>query len=508
MLIYLFYKLILVRIFRKTKEARMEKSTFSVGFGKTSIWGAWKTKRKLADEMDVRVCAIKGNGRISIIAVFDLGLLWPSSCAKLSEAAGKALKIPSANIGIFTTQNHAMDAKAGPYPLISKLSQRLIDAAKKALNNMQPASMATINVHPKPALNFCRRVRFGKFGAFTFWFGLKKQGQGKADASHLVKMAIKSLAQGIPLQYRCMVVKSNNDYRVNDCPVHVPSPLFLKKAHDDLLQGIFFKNLQGEPIGSIIRFAAHPVTSNLMGANYNSGDYPLYVCRRAEKVFGGASLFLTGPCGDQLPLVERKSVALAQKTGAQIADVALAALKKVKWRQGGPVSLAVENVKLKIRKDIPKTAGKANKELRAIKLKIENAAKSNAPLGAIKKMTERYEVLSYLNPDYGYKPWTGLDMFKCAGKTVVQPLFALRLGKIAIIGLPCEPFGEYSARLRRETIGNALIVAEEGNGYLGYFPTTSEIKYGSYGVNAATCAPGCEGELIQGAKKALKRLGF
>jgi hypothetical protein len=77
------------------------------------------------------------------------------------------------------------------------------------------------------------------------------------------------------------------------------------------------------------------------------------------------------------------------------------------------------------------------------------------------------------------------------------------IGKTVIIGLPGEPFGRYSVRLRKETIGNALMVAEEGNGYLSYFPTNSENKYGSYEPNAAVCAPGCEDALINGAKRVI-----
>jgi hypothetical protein len=266
----------------------MDKIKIEVGFGKADIWGVWESEKKLADELNVRAFAVKTNdGKISIIAVFDLGLLWPSTCEKLSRIVGKTLKIPSENIIIFTTQNHAVETIGGTN-VVSTLSGPLIRASKQAIDSMQTAKMAMVNAHPKPALNFLRRVRIGKFGAFTFFFGLKKRGEGKADASHLVKMAIKSLAKGVPYQYRHMKVNSEKDYQVEDCPVTVRSPLFLKKANDDLLQGIFFRNLKEKPIGSIVRFAAHPITSNLLGRNYNSGDYPLYMCAGVWRKFSAA----------------------------------------------------------------------------------------------------------------------------------------------------------------------------------------------------------------------------
>ena len=63
------------------------------------------------------------------------------------------------------------------------------------------------------------------------------------------------------------------------------------------------------------------------------------------------ALFLTGPCGDQAPLVERKSLQLAREVGTQIADSILSGLKGSNWRTAGPVAASAPRVRLKLRSD-------------------------------------------------------------------------------------------------------------------------------------------------------------
>ncbi|MBL8027538.1 MAG: hypothetical protein JNL74_14050 [Fibrobacteres bacterium] len=476
------------------------------GFGKADISHSWKTVRKTADELSVRVFATFTNDeKLAVIAVFDLGLLWTSVCTKLRQKISSIYKIPVSNISVFATQNHSIDSKPGPYSEINGLLQPLTKAVGEAINNIQPVEMAIVSAKSKVPLNYCRRKRFGKLGAFTFWYGVRDLGKGKADAAHLMKMAIRNLADGVPLQYRGMKITSKKDFIVKDCPVDVPQPLLLDKASDQLIQGLFFRNAEGKPVGSIIRFAAHPVTANPSGCDYNSGDYPLYVCRKVEKSFGGRALFLPGPCGDILPLVESKSLALAEKVGDNIAKVALNALKKGKWECSGVAAVAVQQVKFNIRSDIPKNMKEAKRELALLKSRIEKAAADKRPLAEIKKMTERYEIVNYMVTGL-LQIWTGHNLFKLSGKEIEGQIFALRLGRAVIAGLPGEPFGAYSVRLRKETIGDQLLTAEQCNGYIGYLPTAEEFKFGGYGPAASLCDHRCEKQLVQFTKHAINRV--
>lgn len=71
------------------------------------------------------------------------------------------------------------------------------------------------------------------------------------------------------------------------------------------------------------------------------------------------------------------------------------------------------------------------------------------------------------------------------------------------MGLPCEPFADFSAEMRDRSCGDSLIVAEECNGYLGYIPDEDDFAHGSYEVNAALFEPGAGRMLVEAILKAL-----
>jgi hypothetical protein len=79
-----------------------------------------------------------------------------------------------------------------------------------------------------------------------------------------------------------------------------------------------------------------------------------------------------------------------------------------------------------------------------------------------------------------------------ASGSVTHPLFALRLGRTVIAGMPGEPFGKYSMRLREACYDVKLVTAEQCNGYLSYIPTADQYPLGGYGVCAALLAPEAE----------------
>ena len=71
----------------------------------------------------------------------------------------------------------------------------------------------------------------------------------------------------------CSTAPSGHDICRRQC-IRSPRPA---------LQGLFFRDLQGRPVGSLVRFASHPNITNLGGRPSDSGDYPVYVRRRLEK---------------------------------------------------------------------------------------------------------------------------------------------------------------------------------------------------------------------------------
>ena len=159
----------------------------------------------------------------------------------------------------------------------------------------------------------------------------------------------------------------------------------------------------------------------------------------------------------------------------------------------------------RLRKDYPASKSKRESEKLKIEKKVLVGAKNGMPLKKIKKLTDRYELLGYATSFFDN---IGVAVTKKRGQKIPHDIFALRLGKYAILGLPGEPFGAYSRMLRARSIGRRLITAELCNGYLSYLPMKKDYPLGSYEVNAAVCDSSSEKALFSSGLNALKKLGL
>ena len=59
-------------------------------------------------------------------------------------------------------------------------------------------------------------------------------------------------------------------------------------------------------------------------------------------------------------------------------------------------------------------------------------------------------------------------------------LQAIRIGELAIAGIPCEVFAETGLQIKRESPHKATFVMELANGYGGYLPPPRQHELGGY----------------------------
>ena len=468
-----------------------------LGIARASLWGAWHTTHRLADDIDVRVLVARLGSTTAAIAVCDLSTLWLDTCLRLRARLAEALGTAPDRVGVFTTQNHGVPTEDRNVFDPAKLEAAFVAAARDALARLAPVEMARVAVRPDPPLVYCRRVAFERLGKFTFWFGFRLDAGGRPDCAPMMKKALARLSRGETYQYRCPLGpgKRPGEEQSDWSPLPVPEPLWLPPADDEILQGLFFRTPDGRPVGSLLRYAAHPDAANHRDADWHSGDYPAYVRRRAEERFGGTALFLTGPCGDQAPPFGEKSLAVAERIGRDLADAALAALTRADWATPRTLSAASPEVALRIRPDYPPSVDAAKQAVADLEAEIKAAAAAGRPVAEIKRLSDQWERHIGLAWDQ-HRSWTGLDLAGRAGQTITWPLFVMRLGDAAIVGLPGEPFGRFSRDLRDQALGDALLVAEEANGYLSYIPTADEYDLGGYGPNAAIIGPDAEDAML------------
>jgi hypothetical protein len=193
-------------------------------------------------------------------------------------------------------------------------------------------------------------------------------------------------------------------------------------------------------------------------------------------------------------------VELAQSLGTRVADLLCDGLTSARWQPVARLRAHSRSVSLPLRSDYPASMAAAREERERARL----ALRQTHDLAGRKRLAEEIERLSYTVDDHHFS-WCGFRPEEADGQ-VDHVLFGMALDQVAVIGLPGEPFGAYSARLRRPFTNAAVLVAEEGNGYLSYIPGAEDFADGGYGAAAAILAPEAEGVLLGEASRIIAEL--
>jgi hypothetical protein len=222
----------------------------------------------------------------------------------------------------------------------------------------------------------------------------------------------------------------------------------LKGPVDHSVPVLAVRSPSGRLLAAIFGYACHPTT---LSDNQWCGDYPGYAQLEVERRHpGAAALFWTGCGGDQNPL-PRRSVALCEKYGGQLADAVEEALDKPMRPLAPRLRTAFQSVKLDF-------------DRRPARTELEADTRSSNPVRA--RWARR--VLPLLdnghrfpeNCPYGVQVW--------------------RLGEDQLwIALGGEAVVDYSLRFKREH-GPRTWVAGYAHDMVGYVPSRRVWNEGGY----------------------------
>ena len=242
---------------------------------------------------------------------------------------------------------------------------------------------------------------------------------------------------------------------------------------------------------ALMSHAAHPVT--LGGDNLLvSADWPGYAQRYAEEAVDIA-LFAQGCCGD-INSEPRGNFEVAEQQGRAVAEAALEALPIAEPLMKPVVDSA--SVVLDIPLDDPPGVEVARAALAdaerqlAVNAETDSAGMRNTRLGLV--------------------DWAGrvLALAEQGATGLTQPfeVQALRVGELAMVGLPGEVFVEYQLQIEECSPFEHTFVFAYTNGNWGYFPTADAYPDGGYEVEAAVkyygttmFTPECERVIVEGA---------
>lgn len=257
----------------------------------------------------------------------------------------------------------------------------------------------------------------------------------------------------------------------------------------------------GHPLARWFCHAAHAVT--LGGDNLLiSADWPGYAQRAVEGAETGATaLFAQGCCGD-LNSHPRGTFEIAQRQGWIVAGAVLKAASLAE-KTGGLLAIGHASRTVRLPLQEPPGLEEAERILADRRRAMEEAGEDTP-----------YQMRKTLA---GYVRWAEnlveLARRGARGLTVPFEIHAMRIGDVAVVGLPGEVFAEYALNIANRSPAEQTVVCAYTNGNIGYVPTEAAFAEGGYEVDHAyyfylplMLSPLCERIILEEARKLLAAL--
>ncbi len=224
----------------------------------------------------------------------------------------------------------------------------------------------------------------------------------------------------------------------------------------------------GKTTGALVNFGCHPTT--LTGNNWlYSADYPGYLTESVQKVKGNdfGVQFLNAPSGN-ITQVDYKVGFLdtfqeCQRIGYLLGVAALEAMNDSSPATGdGTVNISTDKVPLK-------TIIISEEQKAWAEKVMERVAKEGMP-----------ELQPDGIPDELYaKRW--LELYTKKDEIEELEVMALKIGDVAIVGLPGEMFNEFGIYIKENSPFKNTLVIGLTNGSYHYFPTEASFTQGPEG---------------------------
>ena len=275
-----------------------------------------------------------------------------------------------------------------------------------------------------------------------------------------------------------------------------------------------------QPIAVIVSYSCHPTIM----AHLNSlitPDYPGVLRRTVESVLGGKCLFLQGTPGNTHPKQSFSSRSadyhhVGKLLGLEAAKVALGLETLPKSEK--LVQVVESGAELCLYRDEPgpepdATVKALEKTIRLPLRELPSIDEAQAAyqehVAAVAAARERGDLAKVSEQSYQAKRANmRLNMARTyAGKTAAEvPMQGIRIGSLALVSMPGEPFCEIGAGVRQRSPFPVTMFSGYSNGSFSYIPMRRDYELGGYGVWNTPLAPGAGEQVIDEAVSLLKEL--
>ena len=427
-------------------------------------------------ELWATVLVVEGaDGARAAIADVDLCILDDAQAARARSVVAAAAGLPAERVAVGTTHNHSV-------PVTLELGGAWIRRNRELVAPYVESVFDAI-------------------------------GRAAADAAARLQPVRAGSAQGIsPLAVNRRMTAPDGRAAVGLNPDGVSDPTLtvVRLDGDD-----------DRPIATIVHYACHPI---VLGPDnrYVTPEYPGIVKRVVEAAHGGHCLFVQGACGDVGPSeLFVPELETYRRLGAMLGHEAAGTAYRAGWRahrqrvrQGeasawiasfeyepdaepdATVAVAAEIVPLPLRDDLGDPQAWREEAVRCEE-EAYAARDAGALEGEIRELTVRTK-FARMRAERG-EALNLLDAYPL----LVQ---GIRLGPVALVGVPVELFCELGTAIRDASPFPATLVASYWNGYRNYLPTDAERARGGYEIDISPFRPGSDSIATQAAKTVLEDL--
>ena len=264
-------------------------------------------------------------------------------------------------------------------------------------------------------------------------------------------------------------------------------------AVDDELIALDIKS-DGASVASLVNFPLHPAIIDYENWLYTA-DYPGYLAQALEQIKGDdlVNLFFNGCCGNVNHIdyadkdAPRRGFVMAQRVGYMLAATVARALRHSVQIKASPVKVLSEKVSL-----------------------------NRLPIS--QQEYERAQKVLTDTDDVEYTRGDGLDpeiiatlmrrMYEQQNEADQVEVMTMRIGELAVVGLPGEVFTEFGLQIKKESPAANTLVIWLANDTIGYLPTAEAFDQGGYEVTPGATAyeKGSGEKLVRAALEQLENL--
>ena len=459
-----------------------------VGFGRSCITEGCRHPREghefpdytVHDDLYATAMVVEADGDRFALVSLDLCVLRTHPCCDVLDRIAAKTGVPANQIALHCTHTHA--SYSGNYADPKVLADLIAASITEATGRLSSAQVAHACRELGRGYNFNRRIHLSDdLGAHCVMFNDDcRTENGRVEAGRQLAKVV----QGWEADWNELEMSRHENWA--DGPI------------DSFLHVISFRGGDGRSLGSIVRFAGHPViVSRHWIGNQISRDAVGYVADLVAGETGAPCLYLTGPSGNQRLYCEEYTHTEAEKRGNRIGREAMKLFDGLDFSSFDRFGLAVDEPEFDVWPGFPKTHQEQHERLKQLEANVKAAVSQKKPPAEIKKLSEERTRMKYAGEMLDRCRLTPAD---AAAGNFRRPMLAFDLGAARLVTFPGETFMEIGRGVCEKT-AEEVVTVQLVNGTCGYIPTAEEWPLGGYETIWCFTAPGTDRRMTEEAAR-------